>query len=539
MNSKSKRIISVIPARSGSKGIPNKNIRILRGRPLVWYAVQNAKNSQFITDIIVTTDSPEIMMIAKSIGVNCKKRADELCGDTVTLDCVVWDAVKDCDCTYDYVITMQPTSPVLKTETLDAAIDFAVKGDYDTVISVVNNPHLSWRVHDGTLVPNYEKRLNRQQLPANYLETGAFVISKRGAVTKSTRIGNKVGVFEISEEEAVDIDSFGDYRLADFLLGKKTVGIYVNGNKERGTGHVYRALELADEFYVKPNIYYDANQTDSEIFGNTSHNLIPVNGIGELLAAIREKGYDIFINDILATSIDYMIALRIALPNSKIINFEDDGEGAYKADLVFNALYSSSDSPHIKAGEKYYISPKLFIFCEPVKIKPKVEAVFVCFGGADPQNYTAMLLDIAKKEKYKGCRFIFAIGRANERINEFTIGTSDNITILHNAPNMPELMSECDIAISSRGRTAYELASLGIPSIIAAQNVRETKHGFVSEDNGFKYLGLAPSAYVLESTLDMYINMSAAERQRFQDIMLSHDLKSGRNRVVDLINTLI
>src|SRR5699024_5647649 len=122
---------------------------------------------------------------------------------------------------------------------------------------------------------------------------------------------------QVSEAEAVDIDTFADLRYVETILQNKKVAFYVNGNNKRGTGHIYRALELADEFYMKPDIYYDLNQTDPKIFGNTTHNLIAVDGIGELLTILEREQYDIMINDILTTSIDYMIAVRKALPYGK------------------------------------------------------------------------------------------------------------------------------------------------------------------------------------------------------------------------------
>lgn len=137
------------------------------------------------------------------------------------------------------------------------------------------------------------------------------------------------------------------------------------------------------------------------MFGFTTHNLIPVDGIHDLFNRCNEKQYTIFINDILTTSIDYMIGLRSVIPNAKIINFEDDGEGILKADLVFNALYNQNDLPQVKAGEKYYIAGKTFMFYQPIVIKEKVERIFISFGGADPQNYSDRLLNIISGEEYK------------------------------------------------------------------------------------------------------------------------------------------
>ena len=532
------KILAVIPARAGSKGIPNKNIRIIGGHPLIYYAINNAIHSEYITDVVVTTDSVEVQIIAKQMGVNCRWRDERLCGDDVTLDSVIEDAIPKND-KWDYIITMQPTSPTLSVETLDKAIAYTIENDLDTVISVINQPHLSWGLQDGKVVPNYKERLNRQYLPPCYFETGAFVISRAEVVTPKTRIGSKVSVFEVPEKESQDVDTFMDLQSVAFSMELPKVAIYVNGNNKRGVGHIYRALELADEFYSKPDIYYDSNQTDPAIFGKTTHSLIPVNGIAELFNVCKEKRYDIFINDILTTSIDYMIGLRTVLPDAKIINFEDDGEGALKADLVFNALYHDETVPHIKAGEKYYISGKTFMFYEPITIKEQVKRVFISFGGADPQNYSDRLLKMIAKPEYKEYQFTVVLGRAKHNVEELLeYNRYENIEVLYDVSNMPELMTQCDMGITSRGRTGYELAMLGIPSIAMAQNQREEKHDFVCNENGFSYIGLNPADEIIEGNLNMYLHLSKENRQHFQDLLLQHDLRGGRKRVMGLIHNL-
>lgn len=529
------KILAIIPARAGSKGIPNKNIRIIGGHPLIYYSIKNALNSKLITDVIVTTDSPDVRIIAEQMGAKVKWRDAILCGDDVTLDAVIADAIPEGN--WEYVITMQPTSPTLQVSTLDAAIQYTIDNDLDTVISAINAPHLSWGEKDGIKVPNYTKRLNRQYLPACYRETGAFVVSRAAVVTPSTRIGAKMDIYEVPEEESQDVDTFEDLCSVAATLDRQRVAIYVNGNNKRGIGHIYRALEVADEFFVKPDIYYDINQTDPSVFGNTTHNLIPVDGIGELFEKCKENDYTIFINDILTTTIDYMIALRNVLPNAKIVNFEDDGEGVVKADLVFNALFSDESLPQIHAGEKYYISGKTFMFYEPIKIKEKVEHVFVSFGGADPQNYSDRILAMISKPEYKNFKFTVVLGRAKCNVEELMkYNAYDHIEVLYDVGNMPELMSKCDVGITSRGRTGYELAILGIPSISMAQNQREEKHGFVCNENGFTYIGLNPADEIIESNIKMYLSMSKSSRARFHDMLLSHDLRGGRKRVMRLIN---
>lgn len=542
MSANRKKILAIIPARAGSKGIPNKNIRLLSGHPLCWYAMHNAINSQYITHVIVTTDSSQVQTIARQNGVTVHWRDSSLCADDVTLDAVIWDAIPK-DENWDYIVTMQPTSPTLTVATLDAAIEQAIAKNYDTLISVVNDPRLSWSQNSNSQpVPNYKKRLNRQWLPKEWAETGAFVISRASAVTPQTRIGDNVGVYEVPSNEGIDVDTFDDLRCVAAHLEKERIGIYVNGNNTRGIGHIYRALEIADEFYSKPDVFYDINQTDVKVFGTTTHNLIGVNGIADLFEKCKQKPYTLFINDILTTSIDYMIGLRSVLsPKCKVVNFEDDGEGAIKADLVFNALYTDDDMPNVKAGNRFYISSKTFLFYEPIEIKNTVKRVFVCFGGADPQNYSDRLLNIiaTNPKEYKNFEFIFVLGRAKLNVEKLLqYDNTPNIQVLYDVDDMPNLMSQCDVAITSRGRTGYELAILGIPSIAMAQNHREEKHGFVCNENGFTYLGLNPPDEIIKSNLDMYLSLSQKARQRFQDMLLSHDLRNGRRRVMALINSL-
>ena len=234
-----------------------------------------------------------------------------------------------------------------------------------------------------------------------------------------------------------------------------------------------------------------------------------------------------------------MIGLRTVLPNAKVINFEDDGEGQQKADLVFNALYDESELPQVKVGYRYYISSKTFMFYEPIKIREKVQRVFISFGGADPQNYSDRLLRIISKPEYASIQFAVVLGRAKEHRDELlSYNQYESIKVFCDVSNMPELMAGCDIGITSRGRTGYELCMLGIPTIAMAQNHREEKHGFVCDENGFTYLGLDPEDEIIEAELKKYLAMPQKSRQRLQNRLLSFDLRNGRNRVMRLINSL-
>ena len=179
------------------------------------------------------------------------------------------------------------------------------------------------------------------------------------------------------------------------------------------------------------------------------------------------------------------------------------------------------------------------LFFEPIKIRDRVENVFISFGGADPQNYADRLLEIIRKDEYKPYHFTVALGRAKNNVEELLkYNEYENIDVYYDVPNMPSLMSGCDIAVSSCGRTSFELAMLGIPTIAVSQNAREEKHSFVNNNNGFSYLGTNPANEIIEGTLKIYLQMSKELRQNYQKTLLSHDLRGGRKRVMSLINGL-
>ena len=257
-----KKILAVIPARAGSKGIPHKNYRPFDGRPLITYAIENALASRNITDIVVTTDDPVIKDIARKYsGVLVVDRPADLSGDKVTLDGVIFHALEwfvKANAPVDYCVTMQPTSPLLSVDTLDEAISAFMSDEVnDATVSVVDDRHLAWGVVRDVPVPKYKARLNRQQMPPEYREAGAFVISKADAVTASSRWkNNRITVSVIPSGEAVDIDTMDDWIAAEALAKSRrcrnaAVSRPEMSNWERviADGDVYLVAEIGVNYY--------------------------------------------------------------------------------------------------------------------------------------------------------------------------------------------------------------------------------------------------------------------------------------------------
>lgn len=142
------KILVVIPARGRSKVIPRKNIRLLHNRPLISYAIAIAKSSQYVDDVVLTTDDSEIALIAEKFGASVVRRSHNLSDDEVPLEPVIYNAMiqkeKLTFDEYDIIITLQPTYPLIKTSTLDKAIEKFEDFSVDSVISVVDDRNLNW-----------------------------------------------------------------------------------------------------------------------------------------------------------------------------------------------------------------------------------------------------------------------------------------------------------------------------------------------------------------------------------------------------------
>ena len=201
---------------------------------------------------------------------------------------------------------------------------------------------------------------------------------------------------------------------------------------------------------------------------------------------------DIVINDILDTSKDYVNRLKDA--GCFVVNFEDLDEGSSYAHLVFNALYEKTNpqSNH-RFGYEYECLKEQFFLYQPVKFRDSPRVLFVTFGGVDQNNLTSRILNIAPRllEESSLEKIIVVLG--GEYSHELEIPPDlDSIVEVHRkVENMPELMSQADIAVTSNGRTIYELASMAIPTISIAQNDRETLHLFARYHKGINYLGIS------------------------------------------------
>ena len=537
------KTLVVIPARGGSKGIPRKNIRFMAGKPLISYAIECAKNSSYDMDIIVSSDDEEIKYVASRYGAGILDRPDSLAGDSVTLDPVIFHAVNKMEeikgYKYDLVITMQPTSPKLSSDTLNKAIDYLLQYNFDTVISGVNDPRLSWRIEDGKCVPNYAERLNRQYLPKDLKETGAFVITKREFVKEKGRFGTNVSLYEVPESESGDIDTVQDWCVAEMELNKKNILIRTDGYPQIGMGHIYRGLQIAYGL-MEHKIYFVLSEKSEIGIAKIDSSHYPYEVIkddDEIMNLIDKYHADIVINDILNTSAEYVQKLKNK--GVRVVNFEDLGTGADYADAVVNALYDGENTDTRFYGSDYYLIRDEFVIAKPKEFKDVPEEILVLFGGTDPCNLTRKTLNaLLSVEGIDKTHITVILGMGYEKKEEITklAGDRENITVVQDVKLMSEYMSKADIAIASQGRTMLELAAMGVPTVLMSQNSREATHEFGGIKNGYLNLGAGSEVdeVTIGKTVDWLINCPSI-RKNMREQMLTRDLRKGMARVKKII----
>ena len=215
------KILAIIPARGGSKGVPNKNIVDVGGKPLMVWTIEAALKSKYITKTIVSSDSDAILEIAKKYQAQVIKRPAELATDEARSEPVMAHALIELaenGDIYDYVILLQPTSPLRIAEDIDAAILTLLKSDATALISVYeanHHPLKAFTANDNGylngLVNNEFPFMPRQVLPKAFYPNGAiYLIKTENFLEKNQLFTDKTIAFEMPIEKSVDVDNLDD-----------------------------------------------------------------------------------------------------------------------------------------------------------------------------------------------------------------------------------------------------------------------------------------------------------------------------------------
>jgi CMP-N,N'-diacetyllegionaminic acid synthase len=229
------RVLGLVPARGGSKGIPRKNIRTLQGRPLLAYTADAARESQVLTRTILSTDDPEIAEAGRQCGLEVPFiRPEEFARDDTPSLAVVQHALKwleELRESYDVVCLLQPTHPLRRGSDIDGCVELLVRECADSVITVVPlgpeyNPYRVYLRTDsgelqlatGKAAPIYR----RQELPAAFRREGSVYATRVPVVLEGNSLyGSRILGYPVEASRSVNLDNFEDWSRAEAMLASR------------------------------------------------------------------------------------------------------------------------------------------------------------------------------------------------------------------------------------------------------------------------------------------------------------------------------
>lgn len=223
------KTIAFIPARGGSKGLPNKNILSFCGKPLVAWSIEQALAATNIDEVYVSTDSTEIAAIAEAHGALVPfLRPEDISDDKASTESAMLhfcEYMKSQNQHFDLMVLLQPTSPVRRSNVLDQALQQLEANNNDSLLSVSVSHRFFWKnVALPQATYDYKCRPRRQDIADGdrwYMETGSFYITKRETLEQDrNRLGGSVGMFVTSELESYEIDTECDFKVCEVLMSE-------------------------------------------------------------------------------------------------------------------------------------------------------------------------------------------------------------------------------------------------------------------------------------------------------------------------------
>jgi N-acylneuraminate cytidylyltransferase len=220
------RVIAIIPARGGSKGVPRKNLRTVGGKPLLAHSIYQARAAEAVHGVFVSTDDEEIASLARQCGATVVPRPAELSGDTAssesallhTLDYLAQAGEPE----PDLVVFLQCTSPVRRPEDVDEAVRMLRTTGADSMLSVVESHRFLWRNGGAGAVPvNYDhtRRPRRQDRAPEWVENGSIYLVKARVLRETgNRLGGRIALYPMDYWSGFEIDTEADLALCDWIL---------------------------------------------------------------------------------------------------------------------------------------------------------------------------------------------------------------------------------------------------------------------------------------------------------------------------------
>ncbi len=224
------RVLAIVPARGGSKGIPGKNLVFVAGKPLLVHTLEQALAAPSITRLVVSTDSPEIADVARCNGAEVVERPAELSGDEAPSESALLHCLQHLQATEEYVpdlvVFLQATSPLRRAADIEEAVATLRREEADSLFSACRQRGFVWRVGRENIRPlNYDPlhRPRRQDAPEDVIENGAVYVLKPWVLTElGCRLGGKISIYRMDSLSSLEVDEPGDLALVEMALQERT-----------------------------------------------------------------------------------------------------------------------------------------------------------------------------------------------------------------------------------------------------------------------------------------------------------------------------
>jgi len=224
-----KNILAIIPARAGSKGIPNKNLMPVGGKPLIEWIIDAAKGAVGAQNVVVSSDGEQILDVAKRNNVGCHLRSEETSSDTATSESALLEVINHVGAsgsTAKQLLFLQCTSPLTTEDDLLGLIDLHNLGNFDSSFTACSNHGFIWENVNGEAQGmNHDKsvRLRRQDMQPQFRENGAaYLMNTEGFLKHQHRFFGKTGIYEMSESRSWEIDSLFDAKFIESIMKEST-----------------------------------------------------------------------------------------------------------------------------------------------------------------------------------------------------------------------------------------------------------------------------------------------------------------------------
>jgi spore coat polysaccharide biosynthesis predicted glycosyltransferase SpsG/CMP-N-acetylneuraminic acid synthetase len=526
-----KNLCVIIPALKKNAIIPDQLVKKLHGVTLIQRAINTAKELVDNKDIVVVTDSEEISLICERNHIKFYYNA----ALTLDPDKILRDIsfiLEDYARCYESLLIYRANAPLVDSKIIKDAYQIFLKNQDNILVSVRKVQKKIFRQDNHKLADLFDELKDEW-----FEEIRAFLILP-SALAGRDRL--EALPYVLPDDRAIEIQSYQDWWICEKLLQRKRIVFNVIGSVEIGMGHVYRSLTLAHEITDHEIIFVcdEKYKIVVDKIASTDYRVI-AKPTRELLPTILDLNPDLVINDILNTDKKYILTLKEA--GIKVVNFEDLGEGSRYTDLTINELYEEPqiEGKHYLWGHKYYFLRDEFDDARPHEFFEDLKAVLITFGGADQNNLTLYTLkaivDLCRTKQLKiyivcGAGYQFK----TELENYINQSAYKDIELTYATGVISRIMEKTQIAITSNGRTVYELADMNIPSIIISHHEREATHSFATLEKGFLNLGIFDPAKTMPKLIDAFekLVLDSSYRQLLFLNIKRYSFRKNKQRVL-------